>query len=254
MRSGREDHHPGHWHPDRRQRRREIHRENLPSDEAEGRPTLIISYTNAAGDGVGEFFAVDLDNSIAVTVRKGSVHLVADGNGLAITVDTGTTATVEVRGAGGGDGGQVAADGKAQAVMMNGIISWSGRSRQTLFRALENLNACRNLVAATADLRKVADGRARQIDALDELDVSALPDGPSLRDTLVTALRYSLDADNAFVRWGEQAQQSGCRKEDNHAEAMRFSQQATATKKRFVRSWNPIARGYGLPEYKDTDV
>lgn len=224
------------------------------SDEAGSNPTVVISYTNAAGDGVGAIYAVDIAGAVGVNIVKGSVHLVSDGNGLAITVGAGTTATIEIQAAGNGNGGQVAADGEDQAVTINGIVSWSGRSRRTLFGALEDLNACRNVAAATADLREVADGRARQIDALDGLDVSALPNGTWIRDTLIQALRYSLDADNAFVRWGEQAQQSGCRKDDNHNQAVRHSRNATATKKRFVGSWNPIARRYGLPEYEHTEV
>lgn len=224
------------------------------SDEAGGRPTLVISYTDAAGDGVGAAYAIDGADAITIEVVRGSVHLVNDGNGLAITVDAGTTATIEIRSAGDGSAGQVAADPEDQAVMVNGIISWSGRSRRTLFGALADLNACRDIAAATAALRQVANGRASQIDALDELDVSALPEGASIRNTLLQALRYSLDADLAFIRWGENAQRPRCRKDDNHDQAMAFSRDATATKKKFVRKWNPVARDFGLPEYKDTEV
>lgn len=232
-------------------------KELFSSDGAAGDPTLVISYTDAEGDGRGAIYAVDVD-AISIKVVRGSVHVVRDGNGLAISVDAGTTATIEIHsaggGGGGGGGGEVVADAEDQAAMVDGIVSWSGRSRRTLFDALDDLNACRDIAGATAALRRVADGRASQIDALDELDVSAISNGVSIRNTLLQALRYSLDADLAFIRWSEQVQRPECHKDGNHDQAMRLSRRATATKKKFVRAWNPIAREFGLPEYKDTEV
>lgn len=229
-------------------------RQILSPDQANGHPTLIVSYTNTAGDGIGTDYAIDGATAITIQNVEGDIHLVGDGNGLAVTVTAGTTATIEIHSAGAGHTGPVAANAKDQAVTIDGIIRWSGQSRRALFDALADLEACRNAAGATTALRGVADGRAHQIAALDKLDVSALPDGGSLRGTLVTALGYSLEADQAFIRWGEHVQQSACRHDGNYDQAASSSRNATATKQQFVGAWNPVARTYGLPEYQETDI
>lgn len=233
-------------------------RQVLSSDDAKGDPTVVVSYTNAAGDGVGTNYAVDRADKIttqSVTIKDatGDVHIVVAGNGLAVTVASGATASIEIQLTGNGRGGQAASTAKDQAATIDGIIRWSGRSREALFAALADLGACRNIVGATAALQKVADDRAHQIDALGKVDVSALPDGGSLRGTLLRALNFSREADLAFVRWGN-AQQSGCRKDDNHSKAMSYSRSATAAKSQFLVAWKSVARTYGLPEYQETDI
>ena len=228
------------------------------SDDAKGHPTVIVSYTNAAGDGIGSNFAVAGAEKIttqSVTIKNavGDIHIVADGNGIAVTVAGGATATIEIHSAGGRGGGQAASGPDDQAATIDGILGWSRRSRLALFGALNDLGACRDATGATAKLRKVANDRARQIDALDDVDVSGLPGGGSLRSTLLRALSYSLKADQAFVRWGDN-QGSGCREDGDYAEGLSFSRNATAAKKQFVSMWNPVARTYGLPEYREPDI
>jgi hypothetical protein len=61
----------------------------------------------------------------------------------------------------------------------------------------------------------------------------------------------SLQADRAFVRCG---QASGCGKDGNYRDGMRYSRSATATKTQFVRMWNPIAGTYGLPQLREPDI
>jgi hypothetical protein len=63
-----------------------------------------------------------------------------------------------------------------------------------------------------------------------------------------------LEADQAFIRWGEHVQRSGCQQDGNYDQAMSSSQNATITKKQFVSTWNLVACSYGLPEYQETDI
>jgi hypothetical protein len=231
----------------------------LSPDEAKGHPTLVVSHTDAAGDGIGDDYA--LGNAERITTRNvtiqnitGDIHIVGDGNGIAVTVARGSTATIAIDAAASAAAAGNAADGADdQAATIDGILRWSGRSRRALFGALDDLGTCRNVADATSALRSVADDRGGQIAALDNIDVSALPGGGSLRDTLLRALNYSVKADRAFVRWGD-AEQSGCGEDDNYDAGMRYSRSATATKQQFVRKWNPIARTYGLPELVETDI
>ncbi len=228
------------------------------SDNANGDPTLIVSYTNAAGEGLGTNYAVNRADKLttqSVTIKNahGAIHVVGSGNGLTVTVDSGATATIEINLTGDGHGGQAASTANDQAATVNGIIRWSGRSRNALFAALDDLGACRNITGATTALQTVADDRAHQIDALGKVDISALPDSGSLRDTLVQALTFSRQADQAFVRWGD-AQQSGCQQDGNYRDGMSYSRSATATKRQFVAAWKPVASTYGLPEYQETEI
>ncbi|GAA2912065.1 hypothetical protein Acy02nite_90130 [Actinoplanes cyaneus] len=225
------------------------------SDEAKGKATLIVSYTNAAGDGVGTNYAIAGADAITtqnVTIEdvKGEIHIVGNGNGIAVTAAGGTTGKIAIELGGAVRKGAGVSSGEDQAATIDGILRWSGRSRSALFAALNDLDACRDVDDATDALRGVANGRAHQIDALQGTDVSALSGGGALRDTLVRALTFSLRADQAFVRWGE----SGCGKDGNHADGMRYSRSATATKRQFIGRWNPIASGYGLPTYAETGI
>jgi hypothetical protein len=218
----------------------------------------VVSNTDAGGNSVGSYFAVDHAKQIAtqnVTVENvvGAVHIVGDGKGIAVTVDSGTTATIAIRSAGDSGNGPAADHAKDQAATINGILGWSGRSRAALFGALDDLGECRNIGGATGAVRNVAADRRQQIDALDNVDVSALPGGGSLRDTLVRALTSSLAADQAFARWGA-AERSTCRRDGNYQAGASYSQNATALKSQFVNAWNPLARAYGLPEYREPQI
>jgi hypothetical protein len=222
------------------------------ADDAEDDATLIVSYINSTGDGIGANYAVAGAGRITtqnVTVHdvKGDIHIVADGNGVAVTAAGGTTGKVEIEmsGSGGPD-----SDAEDQAATIDGILTWSGRSRSALFRALADLEQCRDVDGATEALRGVAKGRDQQVDALENVDVSDLRNGRSIRDTLVKALKYSFQADQAFVRWGE----AGCGTDDNYADGMRYSKSATATKRQFITQWNPVAAAYGLPEYEEQQI
>jgi hypothetical protein len=231
----------------------------LSPDDAKGHPTLVVSHTDAAGDGVGADYALANASRITtqnVTIKdiSGDIHIVGDGNGIAVTVASGATATIAIAAAASAGGVGNAADGADdQAATINGILGWSGRSRRALFGALDDLNECRNVTGATEALQTVANDRSHQIDALDDVDVSALPNGSSLRNTLLKALNYSLKADRAFVRWGD-AQQNGCHDNADHDDAMAYSRDATATKQQFLRKWNPVAATYGLPELDEPDI
>ncbi|WP_157545320.1 hypothetical protein [Hamadaea tsunoensis] len=226
----------------------------LSPDEAAGQPTIIVSNTNAAGYGVGTNFAVSGSSGIGIEHVEGTVYIVSDGNGLAITVAPGSTATIELHTTGSARTAPVATGARDQAATVDGIIRWSGRSRQALFAALDDLGACHDAYGATQSLRTVASGRAGQVAALNGLDVSALPSGPSLRGTLISALNSSREADLAFVRWGEHVQASGCGHDSNYQQGMAASKTATRTKQRFVNAWNPVALAYGLPTYEEPGI
>lgn len=227
--------------------------------DANGDSTVVISVTNGDGDGVGSTYAVNGFSKLTtanVTVRshQGGVHIVADGNGIAVTVDVGANATIEINTSGNNGHADSFAGAGDEAATINSILQWSSRSRSALSGALAELAACRHIDEATSSLQHIAGDRGRQADALADIDVSHLPSGDSLRNSLVEALAYSRNADLSFVRWG-QAERSGCRQGRNYrSDAMNYSRQADVAKDEFTGEWNRIASRYGLPRYHGTEI
>jgi hypothetical protein len=226
-------------------------------DDSGGKPTVTVSYTNTTGYAVGTSYAVAgathvTSKNVTVKNATGTIKIADDDNGISVTVADGSSGTIDIQlNSEARADGTVGAD--AQAATINGILSWSGRTRSALYAALTDLDKCRNPAAATAKLRTVATGRTQQIGSLHHLQVSALPNGESLRDTLVQALHASFQADQAFIRWGV-TEQSTCRHDGNYHQGMTYSHTATATKADFLSAWNPLAPRYGLPTYQEPDI
>lgn len=230
-------------------------------DDAGGKPTVTVSYTNTTGYAVGASYAVTgasrvTSENVSIKNATGTIRIANDDNGISVTVADGSSGTVDIQ-LGNESGGSrdvpAAVGADAQAATVDGILSWSGRTRSTLYAALDDLEACHGPAGATARLRTVAEGRSQQIAALRHLLVTALPNGESLRDTLVQALGYSFQADQAFIRWGV-AEESGCGHDANYRQGMTYSRSATAAKKRFVAGWNTVAGDYGLAAYQEPDI
>jgi hypothetical protein len=225
-------------------------------DDSDGKPTVTVSYTNTTGYAVGTSYAVAgathvTSKSVTVKNATGTIKIADDDNGISVTVADGSSGTIDIQLNSETRAGTVGAD--AQAATINGILSWSGRTRSALYAALNDLDECRNPADATTKLRTVAAGRTQQIGSLHHLEVSALPNGESLRDTLVQALNASFQADQAFIRWGI-TEQSTCRHDSNYRQGMAYSHTATATKADFLSGWNPLAPRYGLPTYQEPDI
>jgi len=72
---------------------------------------------------------------------------------------------------------------------------------------------------------------------------------------LTSAWRASLAADNDFAAWAKDQVKQGCSAPNNlldphYVAANGPDLQATASKRAFIRLWNPVARSYGLTVYR----
>jgi hypothetical protein len=142
-------------------------------------------------------------------------------------------------------------DPQSQAAAVDSLLDDSTASRRKLNEGIDLVNRCTRLSRAVSDLREVGIERRAQLDSLQSMDLSALPDGERIRSTLSDALRNSIDADAAFVRWAEGAQGNGCQpsgqRSADYADGRRLSTQARAAKVAFLAIWNPVASVNGLP-------
>jgi Predicted membrane protein len=143
-----------------------------------------------------------------------------------------------------------AKDGRSQAMAIDALLTASSKSRGQLGPALDQVEKCGDLNAATATLQQVVTERDGQVRAGQGLAVDQLDQGEQLRTLLVQALTYSLQADQSFVTWAKNAS-NGCTGKANHdadyAKAQAASSGATTSKQSFVKLWNPIATKYDLP-------
>ena len=80
------------------------------------------------------------------------------------------------------------------------------------------------------------------------LSTAALANGATVKSSLMTALRNSLDADRDYLTWAQQQLNSGCTptaQSSAYIAANSADQQADAAKEAFVQVWNPIAARHG---------
>jgi hypothetical protein len=147
-------------------------------------------------------------------------------------------------------------DGRSQAMAIDALLNASSGSRGQLGPALDQVEKCGNLTAATATLQQVVTERDGQVHQGQGLVVDQLDHGDQLRSLLVQALTYSLQADQSFVAWAKNAA-NGCTGKATHdadyTAAQTASSGATTSKQSFVQLWNPIATKYGLPTRSESN-
>jgi hypothetical protein len=171
-----------------------------------------------------------------------------------ISPSSATSASASASGSGSGSrsGSTRAADrrGLAQASIIAGYLTTSGRARPGIGAALSAISDCTNIASAVTTLHNAANIRTRILTALTSLDVSALPNGAAAVADLGRAMRASADADGHYAAWGQAV--AGCHGHAPHnaefAAALQSGTVADAAKQRFADEWNPIAATYGLPK------
>jgi hypothetical protein len=142
------------------------------------------------------------------------------------------------------------ASAQDQAAAIDTLLSQSVASRGKLNNAIDRVNRCTDLTGALSDMRDVGAERQTQLDAVRRADLSALPNGEQLRNTLSDALRHAYDADQAFVAWASPTISGGCGntngRQTSYERAQAASTKAQASKREFLALWNPIAGQWGL--------
>lgn len=142
---------------------------------------------------------------------------------------------------------------RQQALAVHQLLNASADTRNQLGRVLNAAAKCETLPAAINGFQQVAQRRTNQINRAKELQVGALQRGERLRAALTRSFQYSLQTDQAFLAWAQQAQGcTGATKHDaNHQRGQSLSVQATVAKKKVAALWNPVARKEQLPARTD---
>lgn len=148
------------------------------------------------------------------------------------------------------------ADPRAQARVVDAVLSESVASRRKLNVAIERVGDCENLSGAVADIRAVGVERQSQMDTVRNADLSAVSGGETLRAGLIEALRFAWEADQGFLTWAEPTLRGGCDATDEagYARGRSASDSAGTAKRAFLREWNPVARANGLKTRSANDI
>jgi hypothetical protein len=89
------------------------------------------------------------------------------------------------------------------------------------------------------------------------LQVSALANGSQLKNDLLNALQESLSADNDYLKWAREEQQSGCFPAGDSAafnQAGVHDDNAVTAKTVFASEWNPVAQRYRLRQVPQATI
>jgi hypothetical protein len=134
------------------------------------------------------------------------------------------------------------------------LLTQSVTDRNGVNAAYNGVQNCgSNLAQDVQTFQSAAAARRRLLGELNSMPGRATLSQPMLAD-LTSAWQASITADDDFAKWAQDQVSAGCspnNKFDPHYEAANGPDlQATASKRAFVRLWNPVARMYGLTIYK----
>ena len=138
-----------------------------------------------------------------------------------------------------------------QATQINGLLDSSAASRRSLISAVKDVHNCANLSSAVSAISAVAHQRSNEYSRASDLPTTALPNGPTLKSDLLSALGFSVDADKDFLTWAREQLNSGCGDtvsgERAYSSGAVASDHAVTAKPEFLELWNPVASSQGLP-------
>lgn len=144
-----------------------------------------------------------------------------------------------------------------QAAAVNNLLSSSAATLKALQGAVSEVLDCTNLSSAVRQIQNVVNQRSTEYSQASALPASSLADGATVKSDLITALRNSLDADRDYLTWAQQQLNSGCTptaQSSAYNAAHNASQQAGASKKAFIRVWNPVAARYGIQQKSPASI
>lgn len=144
----------------------------------------------------------------------------------------------------------------AQASAVNALLA---EHLQSGNRLSGDLTTCDEVAASAPEFEQFIRTRQQQLTQARTLQVDRLPAGEDLRQALIDAYQYSLDADRAYLAWAHEVEARDCGSGNapqtgSFHDAMAANDKAGPAKRHLVALWNPIAVEYGLPTYVWQDV
>jgi len=133
------------------------------------------------------------------------------------------------------------------------ILNRSSTQRQSLTPAAQNVIDCKNLPTAIGQINNIAQNRTDLMSALDSAPVDQISGGDLIVGKLRAALQSSINADLAWVGWGQSQLMYGCSAEPQSVKDAEAS--ATAAKGAFCDAWQvQIANVYGVPAFTKGEI
>ena len=138
---------------------------------------------------------------------------------------------------------------------MNNLLTSSAESRMPLQSAVTNVMNCANVPGAVAQIQQVVSQRQAEYNKASALTTDALPNGSTLKNDLMLALRNSLDADKDYLAWARHELNFGCGSQSSaYDAALTADGTASQSKAAFVAVWDPIAGTYGYPQASASSI
>jgi hypothetical protein len=138
-----------------------------------------------------------------------------------------------------------------QATQINDLLDSSAASRRSIISAVKDVHNCANLSSAISAISAVIHQRSNEYSRASGLPTTALPNDTTLKSDLISALRFSVDADKDFLTWAREQLNSGCGGTVPGTRAYNAgvvaSDHAGTAKNEFLKLWNPVASSQGLP-------
>jgi hypothetical protein len=138
-----------------------------------------------------------------------------------------------------------------QAAAVNQILR-SGRTARGHLPA--RLRTCADVSSGVPGFQRVVRDRQQELSQSRLLKVDRLPDGTSLRRSMIAAYQSSLDADQAYLAWAREIRARRCGGRiapltAHYNDAIAANDKAGPAKRQVVALWKPIASSHGLPTY-----
>jgi hypothetical protein len=149
---------------------------------------------------------------------------------------------------------------QSQVAQVTPQIRRSVSARATVVTATQGVAACRMAPGqGISRMNQAISERRAVITRLGTLSVAAVPNGQRLLADFKQVLRQSIRADQGFIGWMRDIQNSGSCPVNTTADAsyragLRASRQASSAKLSFLGLWNPLARRFGQPRYTASQI
>jgi hypothetical protein len=149
---------------------------------------------------------------------------------------------------------------RAQLARVTPQIRRSVSARSTVVTATQAVAACTMVPSTGISLINQAISKRRAvITRLGTLSVTAVRGGPRLLADFKQVLRQSIRADQDFIGWMQDAENSGTcpvnpTSDASYQAGLQASLQANSAKRSFLGRWNPLASRFGQPRYTASQI
>jgi serine/threonine-protein kinase len=146
---------------------------------------------------------------------------------------------------------------RGEATQMNNLLLESSSSRGNIQPLVTDVQNCGNVNSDVTAIGDIASERSSELNQAKNLQVSAIPNGASLKSDLMDALSLSLQIDQDYYHWAQQQLNSSCGTgldSTYYEDANNQDPNASAAKANFLDLWDPIASQYNLTQFNDGQI